>query len=91
MRPALGLLLLIGGLLRTPALAQSELLDSIKRDPADAKAMCRQFRTAKATNKSFDPYSRKTTIKVAKNRQLSTNDAEILITYVVGMHCPDVH
>ena len=91
MRPALGLLLLIGGLLTSPALAQSELLDAIKRDPAEAKAMCRQFRTAKATNKSFDPYSRKTTIKVAKNRQLSTNDAEILITYVVGMHCPDVH
>lgn len=91
MRPALGLLLFIGSLLSTPALAQSELLDSIKRDPAEAKAMCRQFRTAKATNKSFDPYSRNTTFKVAKERQLSTNDAEILITYVVGMHCPDVH
>ena len=91
MRPALGLLLFIGGLLSTPALALSELLDSIKRDPAEAKAMCRQFRTSKATNKSFDPYSRKTTLEVARKRQLSANDAEILITYVVGMHCPDVH
>lgn len=91
MRPALGLLLFIGGLLSTPALGQSELLDSVKRDPAQAKTMCRQFRTAQATNKRFDPYSRETTRQVAKDRQLSTNDAEILITYVVGMHCPDVH
>ena len=91
MRPALGILLIVGGLWSCPALAQSQVLDAIKHDPAQAKAMCREFKTAKANNKGFDPYSRKTTRQVAKDRQLSTNDAEILITYVVGMHCPDVH
>ncbi|MGB1416642.1 MAG: hypothetical protein ACPG6X_04080 [Synechococcus sp.] len=92
MRPATGLLLcFIGCLGASPAWAQAELLDAIKRNPAEAKAMCREFRTAQANDNSFDPYSRKTTRKVAKQRQLSLDEAEILITYVVGMHCPDVH
>ncbi|WP_392349976.1 hypothetical protein [Parasynechococcus sp.] len=92
MRPALGLLYcLISCLGPAAALAQADVLETIKRNPAEAKAMCRQFRTAKSKNKNFDPYSRKTTRQVVKDRKISMGDAEILITYVVGMHCPDVH
>ena len=35
-------------------------------------------------------YSKKATRKVAKDQNLSFQDAEILVTYVVGIYCPDV-
>ena len=50
--------------------------------------MCRSFRTMNDKGKSA--YSKKATRKVAKSQNLNFEDAEILVTYVVGMHCPDV-
>ena len=68
--------------------ANSDLLNSVKRNPAKAKAMCRSFREMNAKGKSA--YSQKSTRQVAKSENLSFQDAEILVTYTVGMHCPDV-
>ena len=68
--------------------AESDLLNSVKRNPAEAKAMCRSFRTMNDKGKSA--YSKKATRKVAKSQNLNFEYAEILVTYVVGMHCPDV-
>ena len=68
--------------------ANSDLLNSVKRNPAKAKAMCRSFRGMNAKGKSA--YSQKSTRQVAKSENLSFQDAEILVTYIVGMHCPDV-
>ena len=50
--------------------------------------MCKTFRQANDDNASA--YDEATTRQVARAQQLSAQDAEILITYVVGMHCPDV-
>ena len=88
MRSAAGLLLLLGSVLASPALCQTDLLESVKRNPAQAKAMCKTFRQANDNNASA--YDKATTRQVARAQQLSAQDAEILITYVVGMHCPDV-
>ena len=68
--------------------ANSDLLNSVKRNPAKAKAMCRSFRGMNGKGKSA--YSQKSTRQVAKSENLSFQDAEILVTYTVGMHCPDV-
>ena len=68
--------------------ANSGLLNSVKRNPAKAKAMCRSFRGMNGKGKSA--YSQKSTRQVAKSENLSFQDAEILVTYTVGMHCPDV-
>ncbi len=78
-------------LISTPALvsaADSDLLNNVKRNPEKAKEMCRSFRQMNDNNKSA--YSKKATRKVAKSQTLNFQDAEILVTYVVGMHCPDV-
>ena len=70
------------------AAADSDLLNSVKRNPEKAEAMCRSFRKMNENGKSA--YSKKATRKVAKNQNLNFQDAEILVTYVVGMNCPDV-
>ena len=87
LRTALLALALIG----SPSLvgaADSDLFNSVKRNPEKAKAMCRSFRQMNADGKSA--YSKKATRKVAESQNLTFQDAEILVTYVVGMHCPDV-
>ena len=68
--------------------AESDLLNNVKRNPEKAKAMCRSFQQMNANDKSA--YSKETTAKVANSEGLSFQDAEILVTYVVGMHCSDV-
>ena len=84
---ALFALALIGSPVLVSA-ADSDLLNSVKRNPEKAKSMCRSFRKMNENDKSA--YSKKATRKVAKSQNLNFQDAEILVTYVVGMHCPDV-
>ncbi|WP_226406629.1 hypothetical protein [Synechococcus sp. MU1625] len=87
LRTALVALALIG----SPSLvgaADSDLLNSVKRNPEKAKAMCRSFRDMNDNGQSA--YSKKATRKVATSQNLNFQDAEILVTYVVGMHCPNV-
>ena len=86
-RRALVALILIGSPVLVGAV-ESDLLNSVKRNPEKAKAMCRSFRGMSQDGKS--PFSKETTRMVAKNQNLSFQDAEILVTYVVGMHCSDV-
>ena len=68
--------------------SESDLLNSVKRNPEQAKTMCRSFRKMNENGKSA--YSKKATRQVAKKQNLNFQDAEILVTYVVGMYCPDV-
>ena len=68
--------------------ADSDLLNGVKRNPQEAQAMCQTFRSLNGQGESA--YDKSTTKKVAKSRQISRRDAEVLITYVVGIHCPDV-
>ena len=68
--------------------ADSDLLNSVKRNPEKAKAMCRSFRQMNANGRS--PFSKPYINQVAASEKLSFQDAEILMTYIVGMHCADV-
>ena len=72
----------------SPGTAQSTLLESVKRNPQEAKALCRQFRALNA--KGTSALSSQAIGQLARQRNLSTTDAEILATYVIGLHCPDV-
>ena len=87
LRTALIALALLGSPLLVVA-ADSDLLNSVKRNPEKAKTMCRSFRQMNANGKSA--YSKKSINKVAQGQNMTFQDAEILVTYVVGMHCPDV-
>ena len=83
--------LLALALISSPVLvsaSESNLLNSVKRNPEQAKTMCRSFRKMNENGKSA--YSKKATRQVAKKQNLNFQDAEILVTYVVGMYCPDV-
>ena len=68
--------------------AQSSLLESVKRNPAEAKAMCQSFKTMNSNGQSA--LSPEAINQLASQRNLSTNNAEILATYVIGLHCSDV-
>jgi hypothetical protein len=70
------------------ALAQSELLESVRRNPSRAKALCAQLREMNKQGLTYT--SKQATSTIAAQEGLSTVDAEVLTTYVVGIHCPDV-
>lgn len=71
-----------------PARAASALLDSVKQNPGLAKSLCAQFKQLNASGQSAT--SPQAIASVARNQGLSTVDAEVLATYVIGLHCPDV-
>ena len=72
----------------TTVSAGSDLLNEVKRNPQQAKSMCRNFKELNTNGKSA--HSKKSIRTIAKSRKLSNEDAEVLVTYVVGMHCPNV-
>ena len=84
---ALVALALIGSPLSVVS-ADSDLLNSVKRNPEKAKAICRSFMQMNSNGKSA--FSKANINSVAANENLSFQDAEILMTYIVGMHCDDV-
>ncbi|WP_320675468.1 hypothetical protein [Prochlorococcus sp. MIT 1341] len=70
------------------AKAQSSLLESVKGNPQEAIALCKEF---KALNeKGISASSNIAISEVARKRNLNPIDAEILSTYVIGLNCPDV-
>jgi hypothetical protein len=70
------------------AQAQSQLLESVKQNPALAKQLCAELRQMNGSG--IASTSNQAIKTIAQQRQLSFTDAEILTTYVVGIYCPDV-
>ena len=92
-RHSLQPLLLAGGLalmlgMFTPSRAASALLESVKQNPALAKSLCAQFKQINAAGRSATAPD--SIAMVASSQGLSQMDAEVLATYVIGLHCPDV-
>ena len=68
--------------------AQSNLLESVKKNPKNAIEMCNKF---KDFNKRGISASSDEAVKyVSKKNNLSPINAEILSIYVIGIHCPNV-
>ncbi len=70
------------------ALSESKLLEGVKGNSEEAKEMCEMFRLA--NQKGVLALSKESISQVAKNKNLSSIDAEILSTYVLGLYCPDI-
>ena len=68
--------------------AQSSLLESVKRNPGEARALCQQFKSINAQGQSA--LSSQSIAVIAGQRNLNTTEAEIVATYVIGLNCPDV-
>ena len=86
-----GALLLGAALLlavQPPDLAGSALLDRVKQNPKVAAAICAELRSLNA--QGIVSTSPQAVNRIAAMQGLNATDAEILTTYVVGLHCPDV-
>ena len=87
MRYLLSLLMFSAGNI-LPVLSQSTLLESVKNNRKEAVALCSEF---KSMNKQGISASSDIAItEIARDRNISKIDAEILSTYVIGLNCPDV-
>ena len=84
------LLLLVGGLqfwAPPTARAASALLEQVRNNPALARSYCARFSQLNAEGVSAT--SKRSIEEVAAKQGLSPVDAEVLITYVIGLYCPD--
>ena len=71
-----------------PVLSQSNLLETVKSNPSDAKKICNKFK--ELNSKGISASSDKAIQYVSKKNNLSPINAEILSIYVIGLHCPKV-
>tara|TARA_Y100001968_G_scaffold187355_1_gene171748 strand:- start:16368 stop:16643 length:276 start_codon:yes stop_codon:yes gene_type:complete len=68
--------------------AQSNLLESVKRNPQEAIAICSRFR--ELNSKGISASSKESIKEISQKRNLNETDSEILSMYIRGLHCPDV-
>ena len=69
------------------AIAQSRLLESVKRNPDEAKSICKSFR--ELNKKDISAGSQKSIQKISIQKNISEVDAEILSMYIRGLYCPE--
>ena len=71
-----------------PVFSQSNLLESVKKNPNEAQNLCNKFR--EFNSKGISASSDKAIEFVSKKNKLNPVNAEILSIYVIGLHCPQV-
>ena len=70
-----------------PAMAQSRLLEGVKRNPDEAQAICNSFR--ELNREKISSSSQKSIQRISNQKNISKVDAEILSMYVRGLYCPE--
>ena len=71
-----------------PVFSQSNLLESVKKNPEEAVKICKKFR--EFNSKGISASSDKAIEYVSKKNKLTPVNAEIFSIYVIGLHCPDI-
>ena len=71
-----------------PVFSQSNLLESVKKNPGEAVKICKKFR--EFNSKGISASSDKAIEFVSKKNKLTPVNAEIFSIYVIGLHCPDI-
>ena len=71
-----------------PALSQSSLLETVKKNPNEARNLCNKFR--EFNSKGISASSDKVIEYVSNKQKLTPGNAEIFSIYVIGLHCPDI-
>ena len=87
MKPFLFLLFLFSNTLY-PVFSQSNLLESVKKNPNEAKNLCNKFR--EFNSKGISANSDKAIDYVSRKINLTPVNAEIFSIYVIGLHCPEI-
>ena len=71
-----------------PVFSQSNLLESVKKNPNEAKNLCKKFR--ELNSKGISASSDQAIKYVSNKKKLTPVNAEIFSIYVIGLHCPDI-
>ena len=71
-----------------PVLSQSNLLETVKNNPNEARNLCNKFR--EINSKGISASSDKAIEYVSNKKKLTPVNAEIFSIYVIGLHCPDI-
>jgi len=71
-----------------PVLRQSNLLETVKKNPNEARNLCNKFREINSNGISAG--SDKAIEYVSNKKKLTPVNAEIFSIYVIGLHCPDI-
>ena len=72
----------------TMVYGQSKLLENVRSNPTEAKALCKKL---EALNKQGIKSSSKEVInEISQSKNLTPTDAEILSIYVIAMYCPQI-
>ena len=69
------------------AMAQSRLLEGVKRNPDEAKSICQNFR--QLNKKNISASSPQSIQQISNEKNINAVDAEILSMYVRGLYCPE--
>ncbi len=67
-------------------MAQSRLLEGVKRNPDEAKSICQSF--SELNKKNISASSQQSIQEISNQKKISKGDAEILSMYVRGLYCP---
>ena len=87
MKPLIFLLFLFSNSLN-PVFSQSNLLESVKKNPNEARNLCNKFR--EFNSKGISASSDIAIEYVSNQKKLNPVNAEIFSIYVIGLHCPDI-
>ena len=68
-------------------IAQSTLLEDVKRNPDEANSICQNFKELNKENISAG--SKKSIQAISSQKNISEVDAEVLSMYVRGLYCPE--
>ena len=87
MKPLLFILFLFSNILY-PVLSQSNLLETVKKNPNEAKKLCNKFR--EFNYKGISASSEQAVEYISNKKKLTPVNAESFSIYVIGLHCPDI-
>ena len=87
MKPLLFLLFLFSNPLY-PVFSHSNLLETVTKNPDEAKHICNKFR--EFNSKGISASSDKAIKYVSNKKKFTPVNAEIFSIYVIGLHCPDI-
>ena len=71
-----------------PIFSQSNLLESVKKNPEEAIKLCNKFRDF--NSKGIKASSDKAIDYVSKKKKLNPVNAEMFSIIVIDLHCPDI-
>ncbi len=71
-----------------PVSSQSNLLETVKKNPNEARIFCNKFR--EFNSKGISASSDQAIEYVSNKKKLTPVNAEIFSIYVIGLHCPEI-